>query len=89
VSVPAIILSAITTFKMFETVWLMTRGGPVQRVGQPGATELLILWAYNQGFQGGQRFGLIGAFSVIVFLMLLVLTLLYTRVTQATKGVYE
>jgi arabinogalactan oligomer / maltooligosaccharide transport system permease protein len=89
VAIPAIILSTITTFKILDTVWLMTRGGPVQRVGQPGATELLLLWAYNQGFQGGQRFGLIGAFSIVVFVLLVCLTLIYTRVTNATRGVYE
>lgn len=89
VAIPAIILSAITTFKILDTVWLMTRGGPVQRVGQPGATEMLLVWAYNQGFQGGQRFGLIGAFSIVVFLMLVGLTLIYSRVTKATRGVYE
>lgn len=89
VAVPSIILSAITTFKILETVWLMTRGGPVTRVGQPGATELLLLWAYNQGFQGAQRFGLVGAFSIVVFILLVGLTLVYTRVTNATKAVYE
>ncbi|GAB4210409.1 MAG: hypothetical protein OHK0022_43340 [Roseiflexaceae bacterium] len=89
VAVPALILSGMTTFKMLDTVWMMTRGGPVQRVGQPGATELLLVWAYNQGFQGGQRFGLIAAFSVVVFILLLILTLVYTRATNATRGVYE
>lgn len=89
VALPSIILSTITTFQMFNTVWLMTKGGPVQRVGQPGATEVLLVWAYNQGFQGGQRFGLISAFAIVVFAILLVLTLLYTRVTNATKAVYE
>ena len=79
----------ITTFKILDPIWLMTKGGPVQRVGQPGATEMLLVWAYNQGFQGGQRFGLIGAFSIVVFIMLVALTLVYTRYTNATKGVYE
>ena len=59
------------------------------RLGQPGATELLLVWAYNQGFQGSQRFGLVGAFSVVVFLILLGVTLLYSRVTNATRAVYE
>lgn len=89
VAIPSIILSAITTFKILETIWLMTRGGPVTRVGEPGATELLLLWAYNQGFQGGQRFGLVGAFSVVVFVLLVLMTLAYTRVTNANRGVYE
>jgi arabinogalactan oligomer/maltooligosaccharide transport system permease protein len=89
VALPAIILSLITTFQMFNTVWLMTQGGPRTRPGQPGATELLLVWAYAQGFQGLQRFGLVGAFSIVVFLILLAITLVYTRVTNATKGVYE
>jgi arabinogalactan oligomer / maltooligosaccharide transport system permease protein len=89
VSVPAVILSLITTLKIFETIFLMTGGGPVTRLGQPGATELLLVWAYAQGFQGLQRFGLVGAFSIVVFLILLSITLVYTRVTNATKGVYE
>jgi arabinogalactan oligomer/maltooligosaccharide transport system permease protein len=89
VAIPAIILSVIQTFKIFETIWLMTKGGPVIRVGEPGATELLIVWGYNQAFQGGQRFALSAAFSIITFVLLLVLTLIYTRVTNATKGAYE
>lgn len=89
VAVPAIILSLITTLKIFETIYLMTGGGPVTKIGQPGATELLLVWAYNQGFQGSQRFGLVGAFSIVVFLILLTVTLIYSRVTNATRGMYE
>jgi arabinogalactan oligomer / maltooligosaccharide transport system permease protein len=89
VAIPAIILSLITTLKIFETIYLMTGGGPVTQIGRPGATELLLVWAYDQGFQGSQRFGLVGAFSIVVFLILLVITLIYVRVTNATKGVFE
>lgn len=90
VALPAIILSLITTFQMFNTVWLMTQGGPRTRPGQPGATELLLIWAYNQGFQGqGQRFALVAAFAIVVFLILLVFTLIYNRVTNVTKGAFE
>jgi arabinogalactan oligomer / maltooligosaccharide transport system permease protein len=89
VTLPAIILSLITTLKIFETIFLMTGGVPVTRIGQPGATELLLVWAYNQGFQGSQRFGLVGAFSIVVFLILLGVTLIYSRVTNATGKVYS
>lgn len=90
VALPSIILSTITTFQMFNTVWLMTKGGPVTgNITEPGATELLLVWAYNQGFQGGQRFALVSAFSIVVFLILVVLTVVYSRVTKATKAVYE
>jgi arabinogalactan oligomer/maltooligosaccharide transport system permease protein len=89
VALPAIILSTITTLQMFNTVFLMTKGGPYARPTLPGATELLMVWAYNQGFGDTKRFGLVSAFAIVVFLILLILTLIYTRVTNATKGVYE
>jgi arabinogalactan oligomer/maltooligosaccharide transport system permease protein len=89
VAVPAIILSIITTLKIFETIYLVTGGGPVVRIDQPGATDVLMVWAYRQGFQDTKRFGLVGAFSVIVFVILLVITLVYTRATRATKAAYE
>jgi arabinogalactan oligomer / maltooligosaccharide transport system permease protein len=89
VAVPALILSGISQFQMFNTVFLMTRGGPFTRVGEPGATELLLVWGYNQGFQGSMMYGLTSAFSIIVFLLLLTMTLGATRFTNATKGAYE
>lgn len=89
VSVPAIILSIITTLKIFETIFLVTGGGPTTNITQPGATEVLMIWAYRQGFQDTKRFGLVGAFSVVVFLVLLAITLVYTRATRATRAAYE
>lgn len=89
VSIPAIILSVISTLKIFETIYLVTGGGPVTRITQPGATELLMVWAYNQGFSTTKRFGVVGAFSIVVFLILFGITLIYTRVTRATKSLQE
>ena len=89
VSIPAIILSVISTIKIFETIFLVTGGGPVVSITEPGATELLMVWAYNQGFSTTKRFGLVGAFSIVVFLILFGITLIYTRVTRATKRLEE
>ncbi|GIV73487.1 carbohydrate ABC transporter permease [Caldilinea sp.] len=89
VSVPAIILSVITTLKIFETIYLVTGGGPVTRITEPGATEFLMVWAYNQGFSTTKRFGVVGAFSIVVFLILLAITLIYTRLTHATRSLHE
>lgn len=89
VSVPAIILSVITTLKIFETIYLVTGGGPVTRITEPGATEFLMVWAYNQGFATTKRFGVVAAFSIIVFLILLAITLMYTRFTRATRSLQE
>ncbi|RMH02299.1 MAG: sugar ABC transporter permease [Chloroflexi bacterium] len=84
---PAVVLSSITTFQMFNTVWLVTRGGPVSGAGKPGFTEFVMLHAYRL-FQD-QNFGRMGAFAVIVFAMLFVATLFSLRYTRITKGAYE
>lgn len=85
---PAIVLSSITTFQMFNTVWLITNGGPLRGAGQPGATEFVMIHAYKQVFQM-QNDGYIGAFAVIVFIMLFAATLYSLRLTRITKGAYE
>jgi arabinogalactan oligomer/maltooligosaccharide transport system permease protein len=85
---PAIILSAITTFQMFNTVWLITNGGPVTAVGKPGATEFVMLYVYKQAF----RLNLVGvssAFGMLIFILLFVLVLLNLRVTRVTQSAYE
>jgi arabinogalactan oligomer/maltooligosaccharide transport system permease protein len=89
VAVPAIILSAITTFAMFNTVKLMTDGGPYTSVAQPGATELLMLWAMNIGLGVRRLIGVSGALSVVMFTVMLILTVLATRATRATRSVQE
>ncbi len=84
---PAVVLSSITTFQMFNTVWLVTNGGPVTGAGQPGATEFVMLHAYKL-FQD-QNYGRMGAFAVVIFIMLFIATLLSLRVTRITEGAYE
>lgn len=84
---PAVVLSSITTFQMFNTVYMITAGGPTRGAGKPGATELVMVYAYKQ-FQA-QAYGKIGAFAVIIFIVLFVATLMSLRITQVTKGAYE
>lgn len=84
---PAVVLSSITTFQMFNTVWLVTRGGPSSGAGVPGYTEFVMLYAYRL-FQS-QNAGIMGAFAVIVFIMLFIATLFSLRYTRITKGAYE
>ncbi len=85
---PAVVLSSITTFQMFNTVWLITQGGPLRGAGQPGATEFVLIHAYKQVFQQ-RNDGYIGAFAVIVFVILFAATLFSLRLTRITKGAYE
>ena len=81
------VLSSITTFQMFNTVWLVTNGGPSAGAGKPGNTEFVMLHAYKL-FQD-QNYGRMGAFAVVIFVLLFLATLLSLRVTRITQGVYE
>ncbi len=81
---PAMILSAITTFQMFNTVWIITAGGPFTNVGRPGATEFVMLYAYHYGLQQN-NYGLMSAFAVVVFLLLFAATMINLRLTRLTK----
>jgi arabinogalactan oligomer/maltooligosaccharide transport system permease protein len=88
--VPAIVLSAIGAggFQMFGTVWAITSGGPSRGAGVPGATELVMVYAYKQVFQFN-AYAKAGAFAVIIFIFLFVMTIYSLRITQITKGAYE
>jgi arabinogalactan oligomer/maltooligosaccharide transport system permease protein len=86
--IPVIVLSSITTFQMFGTVWAITGGGPSRGAGTPGATELVMVFAYKQVFQSA-AYGRMGAFAVIMFIFLFGLTLYSLRLSRITKGAYE
>jgi len=87
---PAIVLSAIGGggFQMFGTVWAMTGGGPSQGAGVPGATELVMVYAYKQVFQYN-AYAKAGAFAVIIFIFLFIATLYSMRISRITQGAYE
>ena len=78
---PAMILSAITTFQMFNTVFIITGGGPFPNVGRPGATEFVMVYAYNYGLRQN-NYGLMSAFAFVVFALLFAATLINTRLTR-------
>jgi ABC-type sugar transport system permease subunit len=80
--VPAIMLGTIWTFNQFNVIFFITGGGP------RGQTNLLITQAYIL-IQQEQLFGVAAAFSIIVFFILLVLTLMTNSITRATKAYDE
>lgn len=86
--VPIIVLSSITTYQMFGTVWAITGGGPSRGAGVPGATDMVMTFAYKQVFQLN-AYGKMGAFAVITFMMLFIATLYSLRISRITKGAYE
>lgn len=86
---PATILSAMTTFQMFNTVYLITSGGPFTvDINKPGATEYLIVWMYNLFQNHGSIFinyGKTSGIAVIVFFILFTITVLGLRATNFMK----
>jgi len=84
---PATILSAITAFQMFNTVYLITSGGPFTsgNINNPGATEFLIVYMYDRIENGGNIFinyGNVAAIAILVFIVLFALALLSLRFTN-------
>jgi arabinogalactan oligomer/maltooligosaccharide transport system permease protein len=77
--VPAIMLGTIWTFNNFNVIYFITQGGPF------GMTQILVTQAFNLVFT--QRlYGVASAFSIVVFFVLLLITLVNNRVTRATEA---
>ncbi|WP_376796045.1 carbohydrate ABC transporter permease [Thermogemmatispora sp.] len=77
--VPALILSAITTFQMFNTVYLITQGGPIVSALRPGATEFVMIYMYNRVLGttvANPHYGFIASFAITLFVILAALTYL-------------
>lgn len=84
---PGVVLSALTTFKLFDTVWMVTSGGPFTGAST-GTTEIVMVYAYRQAFQLF-NFGYISAFAVLVFILLFAATLVNLRFTRITQDIYQ
>jgi arabinogalactan oligomer/maltooligosaccharide transport system permease protein len=77
--VPAIMLGTIWTFNQFNVIYFVSRGGPF------GRTEILITQSFKLVYE--QRlYGVAAAFSIVVFIVLFILTMLQNRVTRATEA---
>jgi len=82
---PALVLTSITAFQMFGTAYAMTGGGPQLAADKPGATELVMVYAYRQIYQVS-NYGRATAFAVMIFIMLFLATLYSLRITKVTQG---
>jgi arabinogalactan oligomer/maltooligosaccharide transport system permease protein len=78
--VPAVILSVVWTFNMFNIIYLVTGGSP------DGATEILVTQAYKFAFEKYQ-YGYAAAYATIIFGILLVYGNVQNRVTRATEAI--
>jgi arabinogalactan oligomer/maltooligosaccharide transport system permease protein len=73
---PAIILGTIWTFNNLNVIWLVTeRGLPADK------SHILVTYVYKAAFTY-YRYGYAAAFSVFIFLILLVFVLFYIRQTK-------
>ena len=81
---PATVLSAILTFNTLNTAYLITAGGPFTSAAKPGATELVMVYAFREAFQLF-NFGYIAAFAVVIFAMLFAVTLGSLRFTGLVR----
>jgi arabinogalactan oligomer / maltooligosaccharide transport system permease protein len=77
--VPAIILSVVWTFNMFNIIYLVT-------AGEPGhSTEILVTQAYKYAFEK-YRYGYAAAYSTVIFGILLVYGSIQNRLSKATEA---
>jgi arabinogalactan oligomer/maltooligosaccharide transport system permease protein len=77
--VPAIVISVVWTFNMFNIIFLVSNGEPA------GANEILITKAYKIAFEQYQ-YAYAAAYSTVIFLILLVYGYFQTRLTRATES---
>ncbi|MBL8787048.1 MAG: sugar ABC transporter permease [Deltaproteobacteria bacterium] len=80
--VPAIILGVIWTFNMFNVIYLVSGGAPENE------TNILVTEAYY-AFKVLNRFGLAAAYSLLIFVILLLYGWMQNRITRATEGAFE
>ncbi|WP_237067932.1 extracellular solute-binding protein [Microbulbifer guangxiensis] len=76
VLVPAVILSVVWTFNMFNVIYLVSDGAPA------GANDILITKAFRIGFEKYQ-YAYAAAYSIVVLALLFVYALWQTRVSGA------
>jgi arabinogalactan oligomer / maltooligosaccharide transport system permease protein len=78
--IPAVILSVVWTFNMFNIIYLVSAGDPAH------STEILITQAYKLAFEQ-YRYGYAAAYSTIIFAILLIYGVFQSKVTKATEAI--
>lgn len=80
---PVLVLSFAGNFNNFSIIYLLTGGGPaVPSSRGSGATDILITWVYNLGFQQLQ-WSYASALAVIIFLIVVGMSMLNFRLSGA------
>jgi multiple sugar transport system permease protein len=80
VSAIALLLGLIYTLKVFDIIWIMTRGGPVD------ASTTFATWSYQLGFGNLlPAFGPAAAVGNLLIVMALIAGLFYLRVQRRSE----
>ena len=79
--VPTLIMSFIMQFNQFG-VYILTAGGPAaDKLGEPGATDLLITYVFNTAFNTG-RYAVAATYSVIIFIFIALFAIASMRISR-------
>jgi arabinogalactan oligomer/maltooligosaccharide transport system permease protein len=78
---PAILLGTVWTFNNIHVPYFINQN-------ELETSDILVTALFRQAFQYN-RYGDAAAFAFVVFLLLLVFTVFYIRVTGSLKGAYE
>ncbi|MFD4409123.1 carbohydrate ABC transporter permease [Streptomyces sp. NPDC058251] len=76
-------LGLIYTLKVFDVIWVMTKGGPAN------ATQTVTTYAYQLSFGGLSEFGLGAAGGNVLIVIAAVCSLVYLRSLRAERGVHH
>jgi arabinogalactan oligomer/maltooligosaccharide transport system permease protein len=77
---PAVALGLIWTFNNLNVLWLVTEGGK-----PANQSHILVTYVYNEAFTL-YRYGYAAAFSLIIFVVLLVFLMLYLRAMRPERA---
>lgn len=72
------LIQVIASYMIFGVPYLLNKGGPA------GSNEFLMVYGYKQAFNLG-RYGFASAFMILVFFMLTILIILYSKLTKLTE----
>ena len=85
---PLLIASFAFNFNNFNLVYMLTNGGPRDAAAgiNVGASDILISMVYKVAFVGASRdYGLASAFSIIIFLIVAIISIVSFRQTKALE----
>ena len=77
---------------MFNTVYLITQGGPITSADKPGATSFVMIYMYNQVLGASAaniHYGAIAAFAITMFIVLAAVTFLARALSTQSSRIRE